>query len=820
MNSKSKKYVQVAVTLPVKGTFTYSLPAELDTRVQAGCRVLVPFNRRRVTGYVLEKTSFKDDNHRDLKDILEAPDQEPLFHQPMVPFLKWLAGYYVHPLGQVIQSALPAGLNISSFRTAELTAEGRQALGRLPRNSRRRAVLSWIRDNPGRQPPWPSEKIRPLQEKKWIELCVQMRKAGAGPLMRKFVKLRQDAGPNLVRAVRQSRQEDGPGNEPEFLESFSDRGPILSSELAKRFSNGNYLIEKWIKEGLLEIDWKPVFRNPAGEIICPPPVPAVLFEQQRRALKQVRRFLDKKAFAAFLLYGITGSGKTELYYSSALYALDSGRRTIIMVPEISLAVYMHGLFRARLGKRVGIYHSGLSRGQRYDQWMRMVRGEVDLVIGARSALFAPLPGLGMIIVDEEHDSSYKQEAGLRHQARDAAVMRAKMENALVILGSGTPSVQSFQNSLNGRYRLLRMPERVERRPLPDIATVDMKNLEKNGSGNQMLSPQLRNALQENLAGRRQSILFLNRRGFHRLFICRSCGDTLRCPNCEVSLTYHQAQDRLTCHYCGFYSRPQTNCPRCGRAELKPYGFGTEKLENELKAHFPSARIARMDTDVTRKEKQPLQILKRFSEHELDLLVGTQMITKGYDFPKVTLVGVIAADLSLDFPDFRAAERTFQLLSQVAGRAGRGDQQGRVIIQTFNPGHYAIRSATAHDYHGFFEKESSLRKQLGYPPFSSLACLRLKGNSKERTAEAVQRLGADMRAVLSGWPKKGQDIQVLGPVEAPIPKLKGKYRWQILVRSRNIPVLKYFLTHIEQQARKTLRSSGVQLVLDVDPYQMN
>jgi primosomal protein N' (replication factor Y) len=452
--------------------------------------------------------------------------------------------------------------------------------------------------------------------------------------------------------------------------------------------------------------------------------------------------------------------------------------------------------------------------------MRMVRGEVDLVIGARSALFAPLPRLGMIIVDEEHDSSYKQEAALRYQARDAAVMRGKLENSLVVLGSGTPSVQSFQNSLNGRYRLLRMPERVEQRPLPDIEIVDMKNTDKNGSAERMISPQLRKALQENLAGRRQSILFLNRRGFHRLFICRSCGETLGCPNCEISLTYHQAEDRLICHYCGYYSRPQADCAQCGCAELKSYGFGTEKLEHELKADFPSARIARMDTDITRSRQQPFQILKRFSEHELDLLVGTQMITKGYDFPKVTLVGVIAADQSLDFPDFRAAERTFQLLSQVAGRAGRGAEKGRVIIQTFNPAHYAIRSATAHDYHGFFEKESGLRKQLGYPPYSFLACLRLKGNSKERTAEAVQRLGSDMRAVLSGWPRRGQEIQILGPVEAPVPRLKGKYRWQILVRSRNTALLKYFLSHIEQQARKTLRSSGVQLIVDVDPYQMN
>ena len=491
----------------------------------------------------------------------------------------------------------------------------------------------------------------------------------------------------------------------------------------------------------------------------------------------------------------------------------------MMAPEISLAVYLEGIFRSRLGDRVAIYHSGLSQGERYDQWMRIVRGEVDLVIGARSALFSPLPRLGLIIVDEEHDSAYKQDRGPRYNARDAAVVRAKMEKALVILGSGTPSVQSYQNGISGRYHLLSMPERIEKRPLPDVEIVDMKITEDMRSKREMISPRLKEALEQNLMDGNQCMLFLNRRGFYRVYLCRSCGQSLRCPNCDVALIYHLEENRLSCHYCGYYSETRTKCSSCGNEGLRAYGFGTEKLEYELRESFPEARIARMDADSTRRKGQAIQILKRFAEQKLDILVGTQMITKGYDFPNVTLVGVIAADLSLGFPDFRAGERTFQVLSQVSGRSGRGDQKGKVIIQTFNPDHYAISTATAHDYQSFFREERQLREQLGYPPFSHLACLTLKGNSKKETEEAAQQLNQAIRGTLAKWPRRGKEIHVLGPAEAPISRLKGKYRWQILVKSKNVSLMRHLLTRAEQLKGKIFQSSGVSLILDMDPYHM-
>ncbi|HEJ84010.1 MAG TPA: primosomal protein N' [Desulfobacteraceae bacterium] len=451
----------------------------------------------------------------------------------------------------------------------------------------------------------------------------------------------------------------------------------------------------------------------------------------------------------------------------------------------------------------------------------MIRGEVDLVIGARSALFAPLPELGLIIVDEEHDSAYVQEerrGGPHYQARDAAVVRAKMEGALVILGSGTPSVQSYQNSITGRYHLLTMPKRVENRPLPQVEIVDMKEQTDGRGKQQMISPRLFKALGDSLAAGDQTILFLNRRGFHRLYLCRACGHSISCPNCDVALTFHLQEDRLICHYCGFTCGTTVRCAACGQGRFKPYGFGTEKLEQEVHTLFPEAQISRMDADATRRKGEASRILRRFGRRESDILVGTQMITKGHDFPHVTLVGVISAELSLSFPDFRAGERTFQLLSQVAGRAGRGTRKGRVIIQTFNPDHYVVRSAMAHDFQSFFDKEQRLRKALGYPPFCSLACLRLQGTDKKKTDGAARQLGTDLRAILRRWPRRGKEIQVLGPVEAPIARIKGKVRWQFLVKSKSPALLRHFLVEIERSS-KWLRSQGVYLVSDVDPYDM-
>ncbi|MBN2124710.1 MAG: primosomal protein N', partial [Deltaproteobacteria bacterium] len=607
-------------------------------------------------------------------------------------------------------------------------------------------------------------------------------------------------------------------NEREFLESLSKAGILLYGDIASRYRNGAYLVKKWESRGVIETLSRTVIRDPAGKPLFPSPRPSHLFGQQERVLDVLLDRIRRGGFYACLLHGVTGSGKTEVYLRAVEQALSLGRQAVLMVPEIALAVYMEGMFRDRLGDRVAVYHSGLGRGERYDQWRRIARGEADVVIGARSALFAPCPRLGLIVVDEEHDIAYKQEESPRYQARDAAVVRAKIEKATVILGSGTPSVQSFHNARTGRYHLLAMPDRIEERPPPRIEIQDMREanaVEDRG----VIGPVLREALERNLAEGRQAILFLNRRGFNRLYLCPSCGEVLRCANCDVALTYHLGEDRLVCHYCGFSLSPLRQCPSCGGKGMRAYGFGTERLEKEIEELYPEISVERMDRDSTRRKGQTYGILKRFGDRDVDVLVGTQMITKGYDFPNVTLVGVIAADFSLAFPDFRAGERTFQILSQVAGRAGRGDRRGRVIIQTFNPEHYAITTARDHDYPSFFEKERTLREQLRYPPFSYLACLKLQGNSRQKTEEMSSLLGRGMHGILKKWPKRGKEIRVLGPTEAPLQKLKGKYRMQILVKSGSSALLHVFLREVEAEARRMLRSTGVSLALDVDPYQM-
>jgi len=580
-------------------------------------------------------------------------------------------------------------------------------------------------------------------------------------------------------------------------------------------------LKKRSKKAVLKRDTATVPEKPESPGALSPFGPHLLNPYQRKALEAIEKGFLKGVFTSFLLYGVTGSGKTEVYARAVEKVIASGRQAIVMAPEILLAGYLEGFFRGRLGERVTLYHSGLSKSERLHRWSQMATGHVDLVIGARSALFAPLPRLGLIIVDEEHDTAYVQagSAGPPYCARDAAVVRARLEGAVVVLGSGTPSVQSFQNAKTSRYHLLKMPERVEQRAMPGMEVVDMRKVKDAGGKEPMISPILHKALRDNLDAGNQSILFLNRRGFHQILLCRSCGQALRCPNCDVSLTFHLNSNRLVCHYCGFTSQPNVSCKICGGHSLKPFGFGTEKMEVELNALFPGARISRMDTDATRKKGAALNILKAFASEKTHILVGTQMITKGYDFPSVTLVGVVAADLSLGFPDFRAGERTFQLLSQVAGRAGRGDHKGRVIIQTFNPDHYVIQTAVKHDFNLFFEKEKKLREQLRYPPFSNLACLKLQGSDAARSGAVVRELGLRLKEMLKSWPTRGKEIQMLGPVSAPMARLKSKFRWQLLIKCGSGSLLKHFLAEAERVFAQMPGANRVQLMVDVDPYDM-
>lgn len=817
LSEKSHNILRIAVTVPVRETYLYSVTDAHRKTASIGQRALVPFRNRKVIGYIVGIEKEGQEGIKDIRDILDILDKEPLFHKEIVPFFQWVSDYYLYPIGLLIRSALPGGLNVTSFRSARISDDGLKAINSSHIPGNQRELLSWIKSNPGRRLPHQPDTLSLLEKKGWVITEDRPVNRTVGPLKKICVRIKDEAD---IKSIRMEKADgSGPKNEKEFLELLEKSKTLPLNKISSMFSNGLYLANKWIKAGVMERSSEIFMRNPSGEILSPSPEPAALFDQQTDALNVITDLLDKGDFSVCLLNGVTGSGKTEVYYRAVKHAIDLGRQGIVLVPEIALVIYVEGIFRSRLGDRVAVFHSGLSAGERYDQWMRMVRGEADVVIGARSALFSPFKRLGLIIVDEEYDPSYKQEESPRYQARDSAIIRGKMENALVILGAGTPSVQSFQNASKGKCRLLSMPERIEKRPLPEIDIIDMKSVKDQGDRDCILSPTLVKAVKENLASGNQTILFLNRRGFSRVYLCRSCGEPMRCPNCDVTLIYHIRENSLKCHYCDFHSAPPDKCPSCRGGPMKAFGFGTQKLEMELQRLLPEAKIGRMDRDNTRRKGDAFRLLKDFNDGKTDILIGTQMITKGYDFPNVTLVGVVSADLSLGFPDFRSGERTFQLLSQVAGRAGRGERKGKVIIQTFNPENYAIKSARDYDYGAFFVKESELREQLGYPPFSYLACLRLQGNDRSNTEDMTRTLCREIRSIIAGWPKRGKELQVLGPAEAPMAKLKGKYRWQILIKGKGTTILHYLLKEVEKIAKDLLRKSGVSMIIDVDPYQM-
>ena len=530
-------------------------------------------------------------------------------------------------------------------------------------------------------------------------------------------------------------------------------------------------------------------------------------EEQQHALDSIINLMDSRIHKVFLLHGVTGSGKTEVYLQSIAHALKLGLSSIVLVPEISLTPQTVARFKARFGDKIAILHSRLIGSKRISEWQRISSGAAQIVIGARSAIFAPVKNLGLVVVDEEHETSYKQEDVPRYNARDVAIKRAELSGAIVILGSATPSLESFYAAKNGRFVLIELSERIDSRLLPEVDIVDMREEMTRAKRIPIFSQKLKEWIEKDIVEKKQVILFLNRRGFSTFISCRKCGYVIKCKRCSVSLIYHFDKKKLACHHCGFNMEPPEICPECNEAYLKYWGLGTEKVESELHRIFPAARIARMDTDSTYKRGSHDKVLSKFKDGHIDILIGTQMIAKGLDFPKVTLVGVISADTALNLPDFRSAERTFNLLTQVAGRAGRSDLGGRVIIQSYTPQHYSIQAAKTHDYNTFYDKEISLRKELYLPPFCHMVSLTLRGRKEERVFKASDNLKNNLEKE-----SKAKNIEILGPAPAPISKMKGMYRWSIFLRSETSEAI----TSILKKALNKNKSSGIIITVDVDP----
>jgi primosomal protein N' (replication factor Y) len=602
-----------------------------------------------------------------------------------------------------------------------------------------------------------------------------------------------------------------------ILEVLQTRGEISLKQLKDIVPTAATLVRAMAKDGTVRVRSKRVYRDPFGATIAPDVEPDLTGEQQQVVASVCDTF--EHGFTCFILKGVTGSGKTEVYMRVAAEAIARGQSALVLVPEIALITQMERRFRARFGERIAILHSGISAGERFDQWSRILNREAVIAIGARSALFAPLTDIGVVIVDEEHDTSYKQENGLRYNARDLAVVRAKLNGCVALLGSATPSIQSYYNAVNGKFREVSLTKRVENRPMPQIRVVDLRLTRDARGFERFITSELRQAMQETLDHGDQVLLFLNRRGYASFPICGACGEPFRCKYCDISLTLHHKANAYRCHYCGFSRAAVSICGKCGSDKIKRLGLGTEKVEETVQALFPQARVARMDRDTTRRKGAILKILKGLQDKTIDILVGTQMVAKGHDFPNITLVGIICADLSLSFPDFRSGERTFQLLAQVSGRAGRGDTPGRVILQTYNPDHFSILAAQAQDVDMFYKQEIIFRKSLKYPPFSRIIQLKISGRDKQRTESHAILLGDLCRSLKAAHQSDFEDIVIMGPLEASLARIAALYRWQIILKGLNAGKLHNFVGSLLAENGASFTGRSVKVVIDVDPYFM-
>jgi primosomal protein N' (replication factor Y) len=603
-----------------------------------------------------------------------------------------------------------------------------------------------------------------------------------------------------------------------ILDYLKEAGAAPVAELARLFPRCQPILKRLQARGLVSLEKRSYLRDPlAGRSLALDEPSLSLVPEQEEAREALVQAINQGGFTPFLLHGVTASGKTEVYLAAAQETLARGRQVLVLLPEIALTHPVAQAFHSRFGPRVTLLHSGLSEAARLDQWRRIVLGEVDIVVGARSAVFAPLARLGLVVVDEEHDPAYKQEGGLLYQARDVALYRGQLAGAVVVLVSATPQVTTFYHAQQGKYRYLNLGRRVTPQALPDIHLINLR--ERRGEkGLPVISKPLLTALEEVLARGEQALLFLNRRGFATVHFCLFCGQVFQCRQCSVALTQHRSLNRLICHYCGYGEPVPERCPQCQASAIKRYGVGTERVEAEVKRLLPAARVARLDRDTASHSGRALGVFESFANLELDILVGTQMITKGHHFPQVTLVGVIAADLSLFFPEYHAGERTFQLLSQVAGRAGRGDAPGKVLIQTYHPQHYAFQAVKAQDYQGFYERELEARRQLGYPPFTRLALVRLSGTSQEAVRREAGRLAAHLQDTIRRDPDLKAKVRVLGPAPAGLSKLKGRFRWQLLLKSYGRGPLNQTL-HQLRQTWTTPSKTRLDLTLDIDPWSL-
>jgi len=807
-------FADVILPIPVDRPFTYAVPGPLRHRAGVGMRAVVPFQKRVETGIIVGLHA--DCALDSVRSLIDLPDEGPLHSRELLDLCQWMADYYCCSWGEALQSAVPAGiavrtkvryvLQLNQIAAGRYTDRQRKVVAEL----HRRGALTEKQLAKTVGATALSNTLRTLVNRGVVRAEAIAKPAPVSAQTETYVVLIESAVPSGEELELLQRR--APKQAAVYLDLLHGEPERLAAHLYERHGVNAAIVRQLESRGLVERVEREYYRTP--EYSGHGPAKHTLNAEQRAAFDAITGAIREEEFRTFLLQGITGSGKTEVYLQAIEFVLGQGRDAIILVPEISLTPQTVGRFKARFAADIAVLHSGLGAGERYDEWRRAHRGEVRIVVGARSAIFAPLPNVGIIIVDEEHDTSYKQSETPRYHARDVAIVRAQRNKAVCVLGSATPSVESNFNSESGKSHRLVLSERATRAKLPDVELVDMRIEAREVGANVMLSRRLEEAVQARVNAGEQVLLLLNRRGFAPFVLCPQCGWVAGCPDCNVTLTYHAKGAYLNCHYCNGRRQVPLVCDECHFNPLLFLGTGTQRVEDFLMRAFPNARVERMDADTTSGKGGHAKILGRLAEGAIDILIGTQMIAKGHDYPGVTLVGVINADTGLGLPDFRAAENTFQLLTQVAGRAGRGDRPGTVLIQTYRPYHYALQAAAGHDYTAFYAREIGERRNALYPPFRRMANLTIECEDPEEAARAVAVLHRTVRAKIEDLGFHG--IEILGPSPATVRRVKKKYRWNLGLLSKSAKRINQ-LSRAVRDEFEGLSPAKVRLKIDLDPY---
>ncbi len=816
-------YVEVVFPLPFRNAFTYSVPDEFKHYVVVGTRVVVPFGKRTLTGFIINKsetTTVKDK----IKPVTDILDEKPIIPQNALKFYEWLSEYYLSSLGEALKLAVPYGTDVESKRKIIAHEEICEEL--LEKEKNKKSVkyrileilldkdeinLSRLQKAVGKKNIYSS--LRALENAGAINILDEIDEGRVRVKTAKFVKLAKTVAE--IYAYLPELDSKSPKQVKIILELINKKDKSLpAAQLLKRAEASQSSIESLEKKGLVTVFEKEVERRYLEEY-KEEHNKITLTKKQQAVVDEVSTILLKEEFRPYLLYGVTGSGKTQVYIELIKKALEINKTALLLVPEISLTPQITSRLYNNFGDLVTVIHSRMSLGERYDSWRRILKGKSKVVIGARSALFAPLENLGIIVVDEEHDASYKQfESAPKYNGRDSAIMLASINKCPVLLGSATPSIESMYNALSDKFKLLTLPERVDNAKLPKISLVNISLERKNKRMENVFSKILLQKIEDRLKKNEGIIILQNRRGFSTQIYCRDCGEIETCENCSVPMVYHINQNVIQCHYCGLVKKVPSACTHCGSLSIKYFGTGTERVEDELEYYFPGVKINRVDSDSISRKSSLSKILFEFGKGDVDILVGTQMVSKGLDFPRLTLVGVISAETTLWLPDFRADERTFQLLTQVSGRAGRSKVEGEVIIQTENEKHFTLQKVLHNDYMGFYNKEIIDREKLGFPPFTRICLIETKDTDEEKSRGAI----TDFHNELIAYKKW---LNISSPASAIISKLKGSYRFQILIKSSKLvdpggAILRQAVLNSFINFNRNSRYKDVKLIYDVDP----